>query len=667
MKLAQDNPNLQEITCDYITAESEQQPFDLRNVVQLGASDLAEINPTVCCFSPAHVSVPSFDSGNRLRPLSESLPLYKAAVNGDWKRTALHVAAAAGHAKFVEELVQLMQSDALELRETNNGETALHLAAIAGHTKVAKAMLQKNPNLTQLRNVNGWTPLLSAIYSSSKQPKEMIEYLCSVTIDGDSINNPLVGGELICTIARAGLYDIAMNLIQQNPDLAILKDESGCCALEVMAERPYAFPSSSQLRPWQRFIYPFITVESSPALANQVRADLENPLQISGELSTNITTQSTTKNISVIASSIQVHYQRIKELLLKVRGIKQVYDEKLMHKQALDLVKCICAQIFLMSCSGISDFFKDSSTFTTATIYGTVEVVLECIQMFPDLIWLKSQGRSIFEIAIEERHEQIFNLVLQMNEHKKKLVYSRDEFGNTILHLAAKLSPSSQLHSVTCVALQMQRELQWFEAVENITLPIHKVTRNNDGKTPGILFKEQHHALMEKGEKWMKDTAQSCMLVATLIATVVFAAAFQVPGGNFSNDDGSNKLAGFPIFLRRNAFMVFAVADALAFFSSSTSILMFLSILTSRYAEQDFLNSLPKRLIIGLATLFFSIITMMVAFSATLSISLGPKFGWVPIPLALSACVPVTLFAFLQYPLFFEIVYSTYGPGIFHK
>ncbi|MCL7023055.1 hypothetical protein MKW94_015972, partial [Papaver nudicaule] len=109
---------------------------------------------------------------------------------------------------------------------------------------------------------------------------------------------------------------IAMNLIQQNPDLAILKDESGTCALEVMAERPYAFPSSSQLRPWQRFIYPFITVESSPALANQVRADLENPLLISGELSTNVTTQSTTKDIPV-ASSFQVYYRRIKELLLK--------------------------------------------------------------------------------------------------------------------------------------------------------------------------------------------------------------------------------------------------------------------------------------------------------------------------------------------------------------
>ncbi|KAI3854023.1 hypothetical protein MKX03_035393 [Papaver bracteatum] len=66
----------------------------------------------------------------------------------------------------------------------------------------------------------------------------MIEYVCSVTIDGDSINNPLVGGEIICTIARASLYDIAVNLIQQNRHLAILKDESGCCALEVIAERP---------------------------------------------------------------------------------------------------------------------------------------------------------------------------------------------------------------------------------------------------------------------------------------------------------------------------------------------------------------------------------------------------------------------------------------------
>jgi hypothetical protein len=41
-----------------------------------------------------------------------------------------------------------------------------------------------------------------------------------------------------------------------------------------------------------------------------------------------------------------------------------------------------------------------------------------------------------------------------------------------------------------------------------------------------------HKDLQKDGEKWMKDTANYCMLVATLIATVIFAIAFTVPGGN---------------------------------------------------------------------------------------------------------------------------------------
>ncbi|XP_068343985.1 ankyrin repeat-containing protein NPR4-like [Pyrus communis] len=131
------------------------------------------------------------------------------------------------------------------------------------------------------------------------------------------------------------------------------------------------------------------------------------------------------------------------------------------------------------------------------------------------------------------------------------------------------------------------------------------------------LFTNEHKALAESGEKWLKDTSNSCMLVATLIATVVFAAAFTVPGGNDNE--------GAPNFLEKKSviFLVFVVSDSVALFSSLTSLLMFLSILTARYAEEDFLESLPKRLIIGLATLFFAIAATMVAFGATLLIVLG--------------------------------------------
>ncbi|KAJ6323129.1 hypothetical protein OIU77_012879 [Salix suchowensis] len=94
---------------------------------------------------------------------------------------------------------------------------------------------------------------------------------------------------------------------------------------------------------------------------------------------------------------------------------------------------------------------------------------------------------------------------------------------------------------------------------------------------------------------------------------------------------------------------------------------MFLGILlTSRYASEDFLRSLPPILIIGLSMLFFSIVTMMVTFCAALMIIVDGKMQMI-IPIVLVACILVTLFMLLQFPLLVEIFVSTYGPGIFNK
>jgi hypothetical protein len=186
--------------------------------------------------------------------------------------------------------------------------------------------------------------------------------------------------------------------------------------------------------------------------------------------------------------------------------------------------------------------------------------------------------------------------------------------------------------------------------------PLHKEIKDHDGKTAWQLFKEEHKPLLEEGKTWMKDTSESCMLVATLIATVVFAASITVPGGN-------NQDKGFPIYLQDTTFMVFIVSDALALFSSMASLLMFLSILTAHHAEEDFLRRLPERLILGLASLFFAIVTTMIAFGAALSLLMRDRVKWVPIPIALLACGPIALFAKLQLPLFLQMISSTYGSG----
>jgi hypothetical protein len=197
------------------------------------------------------------------------------------------------------------------------------------------------------------------------------------------------------------------------------------------------------------------------------------------------------------------------------------------------------------------------------------------------------------------------------------------------------------------------------QEVESMVHPKIKESFNDDGFTPRQLFTKNHKDLMKDGEKWMKGTATSCTVVGALIVTIMFAAIFTVPGGN-------SQETGFPIFLNENLFMVFIISDALSLFSSSTSVLMFLGILTSRYAEDDFLESLPRKMIIGLSTLFFSIAAMMIAFSAALLLMLRGT-SWIFIPVFCLAGVPITLFILMQFPLLVDMFISTYGPGIFDK
>jgi hypothetical protein len=143
------------------------------------------------------------------------------------------------------------------------------------------------------------------------------------------------------------------------------------------------------------------------------------------------------------------------------------------------------------------------------------------------------------------------------------------------------------------------------------------------------------------------------MLVAMLIATVVFAATFIVLG---DNDQGK----GTPIFLERNWFLVFFISDSIALLSSSTLILIFLPILTSRYTEKDFFSSLPRRLMFGLIALFISIVGMVVAFGATCFLVYQHKMTKVPTVIIVLAAIPISSYVLLHYEILVDVLSSTY-------
>ena len=68
--------------------------------------------------------------------------------------------------------------------------------------------------------------------------------------------------------------------------------------------------------------------------------------------------------------------------------------------------------------------------------------------------------------------------------------------------------------------------------------------RNNQKLTAEGLFDKTNKELRQKAIEWIKRTAEGCSLVAVLIATVAFAAAYTIPGG-------SNGQTGAPVLLNQ--------------------------------------------------------------------------------------------------------------------
>ncbi|KAI7745505.1 hypothetical protein M8C21_028968, partial [Ambrosia artemisiifolia] len=288
---------------------------------------------------------------------------------------------------------------------------------------------------------------------------------------------------------------------------------------------------------------------------------------------------------------------------------------------------------------------------------GNTRFIVEVLRTYPDLVLLKNYDKhTIFHIAVMYRHLDIYNLLYEIRDSRNEICISEDRLRNNMLHLVAcrpKSSSRFMAAKTSGPSLLMQRELLWFKGVikdcegDNILLIKKFMTCCHHKKTPYEIFSCENKTQLSEGLQWMKD----CMVVATLIITVAFAVAFTVPGG--CNQDN-----GLPLFIHQPDFLVFVIADAISLFSSSTSLLVFLSILTSGYEQLDFLFALPRKLLAGLLSLFISVAAMMVTFSASFFVMYHNGLKWVPILIAAFATIPVVVFAILQFHILVDMIRS---------
>ncbi|CAL9004114.1 unnamed protein product [Prunus brigantina] len=280
---------------------------------------------------------------------------------------------------------------------------------------------------------------------------------------------------------------------------------------------------------------------------------------------------------------------------------------------------------------------------------GNCKFVAQLIYESPGLVWEKNdRGWTIIHAAVWHRHETIFSLIHELGMAKDVIPTFKDTVdGNTLLHLAARLPPPTQLNRLAGAGFQMQRELLWFKEVKKISQPSYIQKKNLAGTTPQEVFTSAHEALLKDGQTWMNETAKSCTIVSTLIASALFAAEVTV----IITGRDRVKMASFRIFI---------ISDAIAFLLALAATFTFSAILTSRYAERDFLSALSWRLKMGLAFLFFSITAMMFTFSSAFYIAYGRKDVF-SILVTVCAGLLLLLYGYLQLPLLRDTFASTFS------
>ncbi|XP_058221798.1 uncharacterized protein LOC131331873 [Rhododendron vialii] len=593
------------------------------------------------------------------------LPLYKAIIAHDWKAaerffeldrnaltarismlgdTPLHVAATGRTIDFIEKLVELMTPEELAIIN-QDGDTAFHRIAGVGNVVIAKLLFKKNPDLPNMWNRLGQLPLHHA---AKWGQNHMVRYLLKITKEDieprpyEGYSGSVLMGELITN----GLYDVALLVLRRHPNLAVSYG-SYPSPLRLIAQQPSAFPSGARFTFWQRFITFWQGFISRNVLSSNIcdGEDVDSSPE-SPKGSVEVRSWFPWFQISDFISGLW-------EVINSLLGIEQIRELKLMHCQTLEIVTILCTEIVKLDSREALSTLLDP--FLDAARLGIHEVVMDILIAFPDVsLYNDREGRTALGLAVMNRHANVYNLIYQTRHGTRQwLTIQKDRGNNTLLHLAGELAPRHRLDLVSGPALQMQRELHWYKEVEKLVPPSCKELKNAEGKTPAMVFTEAHGELKKEGERWLKDSAGSCSVAAGLIATVLFAAVITVPGDY--RDNGKPNFAGI------SGFQAFGAIEALALSSSLTSLLMFLSVFTSRYSESDFLRALPRRFLIGLFTLFISIIFLMTAFSKALELVFGQTQTWKV------ACVPVALFVCMQLSLLMDICTSTYGPGIFRK
>ncbi|XP_072067268.1 uncharacterized protein [Arachis hypogaea] len=603
--------------------------------------------------------------------------------------TAIHIATHSDNPNLLQELLEMLPRQerwrAMRMGNCVNN-TLLHeiifctTVDMAGVVFKLEKELQEEVEsydpLVEVRNDSGESPLFRA----AKLGKlKMLKYMANHVV-GD-IRSHFVRFDR-CSILHACIlgqfFDVAIWLLRLDGSLAQHKDMDGFTCLQLLANMPLIFRSQTQssMGAVKNLVYYLLPdegyeidddydekgEEEEESVVFRLRTDLESgPLDEAKQPEFNgighIWQKKKQHKLAECLAELLVqkdfswqisfhsNFQPLIVLPILSSKLDRIKEIQLMKekRQLVEIAHSRISKPLLKESISKASHFKNYTPLLMAAGSGIVEIVEKIIDMNPEAISHVSQDEhNVLHMAVKHRQLKIFNLI-KRNSAFKSLIHRITEEGRTLLHQVARMEFYKE-QRLPGVAFQLQDELRWYERVRRIIPPHYLMHCDKDGLTANDVLEMEHQDMHKEAKCWIKETAQSCSTVAVLVATVVFAAAYTIPGGSEN---------GRPVFFGSRVFLFFTVTDVVALVSSLASVVMFLSILTSPFELWDFYKSLPRKLNLGFALLFFSLVCTMLAFSATVLLTIQlENTEWTSVLFYCAGFLPVAIFAWMQFPLY---------------
>lgn len=463
----------------------------------------------------------------------------------------MHLLKAATHGDAMSMKDMASNNPSILLGKTSQGNTCFHISCAHGHEEFCKDVLALNQSLLSEVNLDGETPLIIAVTRAHASLASFLLGRCRVLgLRQVTLQQDKHGCNALHYAIRCGHKDLALELIEAEPALSQ--------GVNKYSESPMFIAA---MREFQEIFEKLLEIPDSAH---------------SGHLGNNALYAAVRNGNPVIAKKImETRPGMARE---DTDGSTPIILAVLWDK--IDVLRVLLEHDLSL---GYELSKEGISLLQFAAFRGHVGVARELLNHCPDTPHGKEDGWTCLHEAVWFNRTEFVEFILRAPQ-LRKLVNMRDNQGKTALHHAVrKCNPKivaallSHMDIDVTVEDNLGNSAEW--ELGNATDLAKTLNWNEvsmlvlkaDPRNATVFYnlhkqtKEEITNLSRKDAKSLTQTYTSnTSLVAILIATITFAAAFTLPGG-YSSATGSE---GLPIMARKVAFQAFLISDTLAMCSS---------------------------------------------------------------------------------------------------